>query len=84
MSTTPCKKVTAVTKLGYASTGAALFVVLGLPWTYKLVNKLFGKGHNVIVNAQGTPTTVGVIVHAVVFLLITFLFMQPWKTSKKN
>jgi len=74
--------VSGVVKLGYSSLAAGLFFLLTLPWTYKVMNGVFGKGKHVLVNEGGVPTLVGVLIHSVIFLLIVFLIMKPWKTTQ--
>ncbi len=82
MSGTGCKKVSAVTKLGYSAASGALFFAVALPWTYETLNKVFGRGKHVLVDPTGKPSVLGVVIHAVVFTLILFLLMQPWKKTQ--
>ena len=76
-----CKKDNAVTKLGYSAIVGALFFVLALPFTFQQLSKLFGRSH-VYIGENGVPTVTGVIIHAVIFTLIVFLIMQPWKKQQ--
>ena len=57
-----------------------IFFAVNMPVTYKLVDKLFG-GKNFIVNVYGCPTWAGVAIHTVVFGLILYLVMAPWKKA---
>lgn len=82
MSSEKCKEITPLTKLGFSAIGMVVFIVLSLPWTYSQVNKLFGASKNIIVTDAGVPTLKGIVVHALVYLLIVFLIMGPWKKSK--
>lgn len=75
-----CKKFGQAEKLQASAISAALFAVLALPATFGLVDKVFG-GKNFIISKAGRPTIPGVLVHAVVFLLIVFLLMEPWKSK---
>jgi hypothetical protein len=77
-----CKDVTALTKLVFSAIGMVVFIILSLPWTYTQVNKLFGASKHIIITEAGAPTLKGVAVHALVYLIIIFLIMQPWKKSK--
>lgn len=52
---------------------AALFFIVANPQTFLVVRDLLGGG---IANASGCPTTVGLLVHALVFFLITWALMN--------
>jgi hypothetical protein len=82
MSSANCKDVTPLTKLGFSVIGMVVFIVLSLPWTYHQVNKLFGASKHIIITEAGVPTLKGIVVHALVYLIIIFLIMNPWKKSK--
>lgn len=51
-------------------------VLIFNPWTYKLVNSLLSGFLGSIANAAGCPTTVGFVVHIVVFTLIIRYLMD--------
>lgn len=51
---------------------ALLFFVVGNPVLYKLTGKLLGDW----VATNGCPTTAGVVLHSVVFFILTFLIMK--------
>lgn len=53
-----------------------LFFIIANPFTFKLVNNLLGKVIGRISNEKGCPTTLGLIVHSIVFLLITRVSMN--------
>ncbi len=53
-----------------------VFFIVVCPCTYKLTNKLFSKLLGPIASANGCPTTVGIILHAVVFTLLLRLLMD--------
>jgi hypothetical protein len=56
----------------------ALFVVLNLPQTYNLVNRIavkVGVPQGTLVDANGKPTKWGVAVHTAVFGLILYLWV---------
>ena len=82
MSSAQCKEVTPLMKLGFSAIGMVVFIVLSLPWTYDHVNNLFGASKHIITTVEGVPTLKGVVVHALVYLIIIFLIMEPWKKSK--
>ena len=52
---------------------AALFYIVANPQTFLVVRGLLGDG---ISSASGCPTTVGLLVHALVFFLITWALMN--------
>lgn len=52
---------------------AALFFVVANPQTFLVVKGLLG---DAIANNAGCPTTVGLLVHSLVFLLITWALMN--------
>ena len=52
-----------------------IFIIISLPITYKLTNSLFGNIIGKLADYYGCPTTLGLIVHAIVFGLIVFCLM---------
>ena len=62
-------------KLALSLKNTVLFVLVSLPFTYKLVNKLFMGSVN-ICNADGCPTIAGLAIHSVVFFLLVYISMQ--------
>lgn len=60
-------------KVMYSIWAAILFAVIGSPFVYNLVNMVLGFIVPIAVN--GCPTVAGVIVHAIVFGLVTYLLM---------
>lgn len=52
---------------------AILFLIIGSGFMYNLTQKVFGKLFTVSVNS--CPTTSGLVLHAVVFGLVTYLLM---------
>lgn len=56
-------------KLNISLSSAALFILVSLPFTYKLTNNL------VNTFSGGCPTTLGVILHSIVFFLLTYFSM---------
>lgn len=72
----PCKKddekLTNMKKWKYTLITTVIFLIVVNPYTYKLVNQLVKMitGKFMIASANGCPTTLGLIVHAVVFTLL--------------
>lgn len=58
-------------KLMFTLAGAALFIAVSLPQTFKFTNGLLGKFVGPLASAAGCPTMTGLAVHAVVFFLVT-------------
>jgi len=55
---------------------AILFYIIALPDTYVCItNPIFESTVGLKLEKNGTPTTVGVIIHALIFLLIVRLMM---------
>lgn len=55
---------------------AIIFYIVALPDTYTCItNPIFESTIGLKLEKNGTPTTVGVIIHALVFLLIVRLMM---------
>lgn len=81
-----CKTITAAKKFGFSVIGGVIFFLVSLPQVYKLVDWLFGifkKG--LIVNPDtGAPTIGGIIAHAIVFTVLIWLTMEPWKDDHVN
>ena len=55
---------------------ALAFVILGSPATYKLTSKVLGIARIRTADAAGTPTNMGLIVHAAVFAAFAHLFLS--------
>jgi hypothetical protein len=58
-------------KLGISVFSAIIFAALNLPVSYELTRKL----HDGFVDASGCPTSKGILIHTIVFLVISFLLM---------
>ena len=57
-----------------------LFFVVSSPAVYKFTDKLFGKALH-LADAKGCPTTLGLIVHAIVFVLLLALVQMLLKVK---
>ena len=67
-------------KVMISMNSAILFLLVNLPQTYQVMNKLLG---SVVYNEQTKcPTNVGLVVHALVFFAITYLGMGKSSVSK--
>jgi len=53
-----------------------VFLLISAPMTYKLTNGLLGGVVGKLADASGCPTTLGLVVHALVFGLIVYGLMQ--------
>jgi hypothetical protein len=51
-----------------------IFIIISLPFTYKLTNNLLG-GITPLADTSGCPTIFGILVHSIVFGIIIFLLM---------
>jgi hypothetical protein len=54
---------------------AVLFAVLSLPIVYKVTNMIIPK----LVDEYGCPTLLGILVHSIVFLIISVILMSLGK-----
>jgi len=52
-----------------------IFIIISLPFTYKTTNSILGNIIGKLADPSGCPTTLGLIVHAIVFGLIIFGLM---------
>jgi len=72
-----CKKkaVTSNQKWTISLFSALIFILLSLPFVYQLTNQLLAPMGIPTIDINGTPTLTGIIIHGVVYLLITRLVM---------
>ena len=69
-------------KLAISAGSALVFLLINLPQTYKLTNQLLGSLFGSLWNsATSCPTTVGIILHAAVFFLVTYLSMGRYASK---
>jgi hypothetical protein len=52
-----------------------IFIIISLPITYKTTNSILGNIIGKLADHSGCPTTLGLIVHSIVFGLIIFGLM---------
>jgi hypothetical protein len=55
---------------------ALLFIILAMPGTFAMVDTVLTEVNVDIVDAGGLPTRIGIIIHALVFALLTFFLMK--------
>lgn len=67
-------------KLELSLRSGLIFFFLANPETYKFMSKVLGKW----VATNGCPSTEGVLLHTVVFVLIVFLFMKLGDRRKES
>ena len=53
-----------------------IFLLVSLPFTYKLTNRLLGGIIGKLSDASGCPTGLGLFIHSLVFGLIIYCFMK--------
>jgi hypothetical protein len=53
-----------------------LFLIISLPFTYMLTNRLLGGIIGKLADASGCPTTLGLFIHAIVFGFIIYGLMS--------
>jgi hypothetical protein len=51
------------------------FLIVSLPFTYKVTNGLFGGIVGKLADSSGCPTTLGLIIHSIVFGIIIYGLM---------
>ncbi|ABU44063.1 hypothetical protein AR158_C518R [Paramecium bursaria Chlorella virus AR158] len=55
------------------------FIIVGSPAMYKLTNDLIGKKLNMpFITMLGVPTSTGLFVHALVFGLLTYVYLKTF------
>jgi hypothetical protein len=52
-----------------------IFVLVSLPFTYKITNSLLGGFLGKLADASGCPTPLGLFIHSIVFGLIIYSLM---------
>jgi len=57
-------------KWKYTLYTTVIFLIVVSPYTYQITNKLFSKLIGTVASVNGSPTTVGIVLHAVVFTLL--------------
>lgn len=52
-----------------------IFLIISAPFTYKITNSILGNIIGKLADSSGCPTTLGLIIHAIVFGLIVYSLM---------
>jgi hypothetical protein len=52
-----------------------VFLIVSLPFTYKLTNSLLSGILGKLADSSGCPTTLGLLIHSIVFGLIVYILM---------
>ncbi len=67
--------MSAAVKLSATIKSVIVFIIVSLPFTYKLTNRLFSGIVGRLADSSGCPTDMGLIIHALVFGLIIYALM---------
>lgn len=62
-------------KLSATIQSIIVFILVSLPFTYKVTNGLLGRFVGRLADSSGCPTMLGLFVHAIVFGLIIYALM---------
>lgn len=62
-------------KLSATIQSVLVFIIVSLPFTYRLTDGLLGGILGRLADSSGCPTTMGLIIHAVVFGLVIYALM---------
>ena len=62
-------------KMSAAITAGLLFFIVSNPIVYKLVDSLLGGLVGSVASPSGCPTTVGLVLHSIVFVGVTYAVM---------
>lgn len=65
----------AFSKLGATIQSVILFLLISLPFTYKLTNGVLGGVLGKLADPSGCPTPLGLLIHSLVFGLIVYALM---------
>ena len=72
-----CKQVDWKKKFWISLISALIFILIASPSTYALTSR-FVKGFT----KNGIPTALGLLAHGLVFFIIIYALMMPWKASE--
>jgi hypothetical protein len=67
--------VSSTIKLSATLQSIIIFIVISLPFTYKLTNRLLGGFLGKLADPSGCPTGLGLFIHAIVFGVIIYALM---------
>lgn len=63
-------------KLSATIQSIIVFIIVSLPFTYRLTNRLLGGIIGNLADSSGCPTSLGLFIHALVFGLIIYCLMS--------
>lgn len=64
-----------ITKLNATIQSVIIFIIVSLPFTYKLTNRLLGGIVGKLADVSGCPTVLGIFIHAIVFGMAIYALM---------
>jgi hypothetical protein len=64
-----------VSKINATIQSIIVFLLVSLPFTYKITNSLFSRILGKLADPSGCPTTLGLFIHAIVFGCIVYILM---------
>lgn len=67
--------VSSTTKLSATIQSIIVFIIVSLPFTYRLTNHLLGGIVGKLADSSGCPTALGLFIHAIVFGMIIYALM---------
>lgn len=67
--------VSSTIKLGATLQSIIVFIIISLPFTYKLTDRLLGGFVGKLADHSGCPTGLGLFIHAIVFGVIIYALM---------
>lgn len=63
------------TKISATIQSIIVFIIVSLPFTYRLTNRLLGGFVGKLADPSGCPTALGLFIHAIVFGMIIYALM---------
>lgn len=67
--------VSSSVKLSATIQSIIVFIIVSLPFTYRITNRLLGGLVGKLADSSGCPTGLGLIIHSIVFGLIIYALM---------
>lgn len=76
-----CSCITQEKKLKISIQTAIIAFLIFNPWTYQVMRSVLGGWVSTV---EGSPKTMGLILHTFVFGLVIFLLMRPFKNQRQS
>lgn len=76
-----CSCITQEKKIRISFQTAIIAFLIFNPWTFQIMRGLLGSW---VATAECCPKTAGMILHTVIFGLVIFLLMKPFKIQHRN